>query len=136
MDPYIIRRKAFEVIDEIKEESETEFWPEYIKDQSIFRHRVIKADPDHTRNYRLTLDYSKDLELFEAIYRECYKGQPIPTSRVIEYLDANPAISALNTTIARSWLSEERVNRIAAHLRANRDKLIALRAEIYDRHNG
>jgi hypothetical protein len=38
MYPYIIRRKAFEVIDAIKNDSETEYWPEYLKGQSVFNH--------------------------------------------------------------------------------------------------
>ena len=136
MDPYIIRRKAFEVIDAIKDDDETEFWPEYLKDESVFKHKSIKADPEHSRNFRLTLDYQQDLELFEAIYRECYDGRPIATSRVIEYLDANPVVRALNSSIERSWLNQDRVDQIEAHLKDNRDKLIALKAEIYDGHGG
>ena len=135
MDPYIIRRKAFEVIDAIKDDDETEFWPEYLKDESVFKHKSIKADPEHSRNFRLTLDYQQDLELFEAIYRECYDGRPIATSRVIEYLEANPVVSALNSSIERSWLNQDRVDQIEAHLTENRDRLVALKAEIYNRRN-
>jgi len=131
MDPYIIRRSAFEVIDAVKNDDETEFWPEYLKDQSVFKHRVIKADPGHKRDYRITLDYPQDLELFESIYRHCYEGSPISTSQVIEYLDTNPAVRALNGAIERSWLNQDRVDQIEAHLRDNREKLIALKAKIY-----
>lgn len=131
MDPYIVRRKAFELIDAIKNEDETEFWPEYIKDQTIFKHKMIKADPAHQRDYRLTLDYPQDLELFESIYRACYDGRPIATSKVIEYLDANPSVRALNSSIERSWLDQDRVNQIEAHLKSNRDKLLSLKAKIY-----
>ena len=136
MDPYIIRRKAFEVIDAIKDDDETEFWPEYLKDESVFKHRSIKADPEHIRDYRLTLDYQQDLELFEALYKECYEGKPIATSKVIEYLDANPSVHEINSSIERSWLNQDRVDQIEAHLRENRDKLISLKAEIYNERNG
>jgi spore coat polysaccharide biosynthesis protein SpsF len=137
MDPYIIRRKAFEVIDAIKNDSETEFWPEYLKDQSVFKHMSIKADPGHKRDYRVTLDYQQDLDLFEAIYQKCYEGGPITISQVIEYLDANPSVSALNNSIERSWLDQDRVDQIEAHLRDNRDRLLSVKAEIYngDRRN-
>lgn len=104
MDRYLVRRTAFQVIDAIKKDEETEFWPEYIKDQSIFKHRFIKADPNHQRDYRVTLDYQQDLDLFESIYRECYEGKPIATSKVMEYLDANPLVRTLNSSIERSWL--------------------------------
>ena len=136
MDPYIIRRKAFEVIDAIKSDGETEFWPEYIKDQSVFKHRSIKADPAHIRDYRLTLDCQQDLALFAEIFKGCYDGKPITTSTVIEYLDANPSVCALNSFIERSWLDQARVDQIEAHLGDNRDRLIALKAEIYYGHNG
>lgn len=132
MDPYIIRRKAFEVIDAIKDDDETEFWPEYIKDQSVFKHKSIKADPGHTRDYRITLDYQQDLDLFRSIYENCYEGNPIATSQVIEYLDANPSVRTLNSSIERSWLGQDRVDQIEAHLKQNRNKLISLKAEIYN----
>jgi len=131
MDPYIIRRKAFEVIDAIKNDGETEFWPEYLKDQSVFKHKSIEADAGHKRDYRVTLDYPQDLDLFKSVYQHCYAGKPVATSQVIEYLDANPAVSALNSSIKRSWLSQDRVDQIETHLKDNRDELIALKAEIY-----
>ena len=132
MDPYIIRRKAFEVIDAIKNDAETEFWPEYIKDQSLFKHKSIKADPGHTRDYRVTLDYQQDLDLFKSVYQKCYAGKPIATSQLIEYLDANPSVRALNSSIERSWLSQDRVDQIETFLKKNRDKLISLKTELYN----
>jgi len=132
MAPYIIRRNAFEVIDAIKNDDETEFWPEYIKDQSVFKHKSIKADLAHIRDYRLTLDYQQDLDLFKVIYQACFDGKPITTSKVIEYLDANPSVCALNSSIQRSWLDQDRVDQIEAHLKDNRDRLIALKAKIYN----
>ena len=132
MDPYIIRRNAFELINAMKNDDETEFWPEYIKDQSIFKHRSIKVDAEHSRDYRVTLDYHQDLELFKAIYKECYEGTPIATSRVIKYLDANPSVIALNSSIERSWLSQDRVDQIEAHLKDHREEIISLKEEIYD----
>ena len=136
LDPYIIRRKAFEVIDAIKDDDETEFWPEYLKDESVFKHRSIKVDPEHVRDYRLTMDYQQDLDLFKIIYQECYDGKPITTSKVIEYLDANPSVCALNSSIERSWLDQDRVDQIEAHLKDNRDKLISLKAKIYNERKG
>jgi spore coat polysaccharide biosynthesis protein SpsF len=132
MDPYIIRRKAFEVIDAIKNDGETEFWPEYIRDQSVFKHRSIKADPAHKRDYRLTLDYQQDFALFTKIYQECYEETPVTTSQVIEFLDANPAVRALNSSVKRSWLSQDRVDQIRVHMKDNREKLLLLKAEIYN----
>ncbi|HKK17054.1 MAG TPA: NTP transferase domain-containing protein [Opitutales bacterium] len=136
MDPYMVRREAFAVIDAIKNEEDTEFWPEYLKDRTVFRHQSIAASPEHRRDYRVTLDYPEDLAVFEAVYSNCFEGQPIPTSRVIDFLDANPSIRALNSSIERSWLSQERVHNIAAHLKIHRAELLSLKATIYDRDDG
>ena len=131
MDPYIVRRKAFEVVDAIKTASDTEFWPEYLRDQSVFKHKAITADPAHKRDYRLTLDYPQDLDVFEAVYQQCYTGAPVSVSTVIDYLDANPSVRALNDAIERSWLDQEAVDQIQNHLCANRDRLLSMKAEIY-----
>jgi len=132
MDAYVVRRQAFEVIAAIKNETETEFWPEYLKDHSIFKHKSIKADPEHARDYRVTLDYPQDLELFKRVYRQCYDGKPIAISQTIGFLDANPDVRALNSSIERSWLDQGRIEAIETHLDANRDRLIALQQKIYN----
>ncbi len=119
------------MIDAIKSDDEKEFWPEYIKDQSVFKHKSIDADAVHKRDYRVTLDYPQDLDLFKSIYESCYEGKPVATAQVIEYVDANPAVSALNSSIKRSWLGQDRVDQIEAHLKDNRDNLMSLKAEIY-----
>lgn len=136
MDPYVVRRDALAVIDAIKTEDETEFWPEYLKDQTVFRHKSIEAAPAHCRDYRVTLDYPQDLAVFEAVYSDLFRGQPVPTSQVIDYLDANPSVRALNSSIERSWLSQERVHTIAEHLRNHRTELLSLKSAIYDRDHG
>lgn len=136
MDPYIVRRDAFAVIDAIKSDDETEFWPEYLKDETVFRHRSIAAAPAHSRDYRVTLDHPQDLAVFEAVYSNCFDGRPIPTSQVIDYLDANPSVRALNSSIERSWLAQERVHAIAAYLRDHRAELLSVKAAIYNRDNG
>lgn len=93
-------------------------------------HRSIKADPEHNRDYRVTLGYQQDLDLFKSIYQNCYQGKPIAKSQVIEFLDANSSVNALNSPIKRSWLDQARVDQIETHLENNRDRLIVLKAEL------
>lgn len=131
MDAYMVRRKAFELIDAFKNENDTEFWPEYLQDRSVFKHRSIQADTEHAKDYRLTLDYPQDLELFNSIYRDCYDGKPIKSQKIFEYLDSNPAVAALNSATDRSWLDPKRVDNIRSHFESNRDRLLALKREIY-----
>ena len=57
--PYAVARDAFAVISDLKQESETEFWPEYLKDESIFSHLVLPVGKEYRLDARLTLDYQK-----------------------------------------------------------------------------
>jgi spore coat polysaccharide biosynthesis protein SpsF len=86
---------------ESKESFEREHVTPYIwqnKNGSFVISPTVKADPEYNRpQYRLTLDFPEDLELFQKIYGQHYKrGKIIPTLDVIRYLDENPDVVAIN----------------------------------------
>lgn len=57
--------------------------------------------------YRLTVDTREDYELVKHIYDELYKpGSIIPALAVIEYLDANPEVAAINAAIRQKRYDE------------------------------
>lgn len=59
--------------------------------------KTIRAQPDYARNYRLTVDYPKDLILIREIYRKLYKtNEIIDTLKVISFLDRHPEIAQIN----------------------------------------
>ena len=58
--------------------------------------------------YRLTVDYAEDLPLVEAVLKEFLPRDPgFSLDEIIRYLEANPAIKALNAGIKRNqgWAS-------------------------------
>lgn len=48
---------------------------------------------------RLTVDTQEDFSLAEILYRQLYRGRPFPLSEVIAFLERNPDIAAINSTI-------------------------------------
>lgn len=110
--PYVVKRQALELVDGIKEEAETEYWPEYLKNKQIFRHYVLDAEPEYRMDVRLTLDYAEDFKLISTIYHRHTGQLPIDLLAALEWMRLNPAWLEVNSHIQRSWLSEERMARI------------------------
>ena len=64
---------------------------------SIFKVNFIDLPPELVRDYRLTLDYQEDLDMFNALY-EKLEEQQLDSSllNVFKILDANPDIPKMN----------------------------------------
>lgn len=60
---------------------------------------TVTATEKYNRpEYRLTLDYPEDLELLRKVYDTLYvPGTIIPTLAVLQYLDENPDVTAINS---------------------------------------
>jgi spore coat polysaccharide biosynthesis protein SpsF (cytidylyltransferase family) len=72
-----------------------------------FRVKLVDLPKDLIRNYRLTLDYQEDLDLFNKI--QCYldeKKLPETIENIFAYLDANPDIASLNSHITLKYKTD------------------------------
>lgn len=59
-------------------------------------------------NWRLTLDESRDLELFEKIYKDLdVQKEPLFFHQIREHLIKNPHIAKINQKIATKWMSNK-----------------------------
>jgi len=128
--PYAVARHAFTIINEIKEESETEFWPEYLKDKSIFSHLVLPVSKEYQLDARLTLDYQQDYELFMKIYENYEPPTPLELKTVLNSLRANKDLLQINDDIVRSWLPENRIDRIRSVVESNKHKILKKKAQL------
>lgn len=73
-----------------------------------FKLNFVELPENLVRNYRLTLDYQEDLDLFVAIQKhidETKKPNNIET--IFEYLDTNPDIAAINSHIQLKYKSDK-----------------------------
>lgn len=113
---YGLKIKAMEKVVEIKSDFETEVWGRYFTDTGLFKVVDLEIPENLIRkDFRLTLDYPEDFEFFEKIYRyfgpETYKK---PIVDIIEYLDDNPAVVAINKELKKGyqkrWNEQNKLN--------------------------
>lgn len=130
--PYAVARHTFAIINDLKEESETEFWPEYLKDESIFSHLFLPVAKEYRLDARLTLDYQQDYELFMKIY-ENYESQiPLELKSVIDWLREHKDLLRINGDIVRSWLPENRIDQIRSVIELNKSIILQKKAQRAD----
>lgn len=66
----------------------------------IFKVNIVDLPPEFVREYRLTLDYDEDLEMFNALFVELEKEQLMPSIlNIFKILDNNSEIYHLNSDI-------------------------------------
>jgi len=86
------------VIDYIGEGHETSYTGMFMSNNPhIFKTQVVDLPPDVVRNYRLTLDYQEDLDMFNALYKKLdEQNLEINLANVFSILDNDPALVTLN----------------------------------------
>lgn len=88
----------------------------------VFKVNIIDLPKELVRDYRLTLDYPEDLEMFERLYVELKnRNQVANLKNVFKVLDATPEIPALNGHLTLKYRADQslvdmlnRVTRIKA----------------------
>jgi len=96
---YLIKMTAMEDAIKRKDEVDTEIWGKYL-DRSdlyrVFRYKVKNLIYNHPE-WRLTLDYSEDYELFKRIFDELYReGEIFTLKEIMTLLINNPEIIKIN----------------------------------------
>jgi spore coat polysaccharide biosynthesis protein SpsF len=73
----------------------------YIKEHpETFKIEIRKIDYHNPfPNLRLTVDTPEDFELAASIYEKLYHGRPFPLGDVIQFLEQNPDLAAINRNI-------------------------------------
>lgn len=96
---YAIKVDAFKKVIEMKKTDITEVWGDYFySNPNLFRVEKLSVEEYEKRpNYRLTIDYPEDFEVFEKIF-EHFGENTFKTSskNIIEFLDKNPEIAEIN----------------------------------------
>jgi len=128
--PYAVARHTFTIIDDIKEESETEFWPQYLEDTSVFSHLVLPVAKEYQLDARLTLDYQQDYELFLKLYETYESPAPLELESVLNSLRANKDLLRINGDIVRSWLPENRIDQIRSVIESNKHKILKKKEQL------
>jgi len=82
--------------------SEREHVTPYIKNpQNNFKQYAIKFNKNYSQ-YRLTVDYSDDLDLIKKIYSQLYTGEIFYINDIIDLINKNPQLSEINSSHIRN----------------------------------
>jgi len=84
----------------------------------VFKVNLVDLPQNLKRDYRLTLDYPEDLEMFSQLYAVLEERNQAPTlPNVCSVLDADPTIPALNEHLSLSYRTDQalidKLNRLA-----------------------
>ncbi len=76
----------------------SEYMSYYFKNNpEHFKLNIVTLPEQYTNNFRLTLDYEEDLQLFKAIEEKfTYSKNDFDTLQLFKFLDENPEVSGLN----------------------------------------
>lgn len=76
--------------------------------RDIFKVEMIDLPDELVRNYRLTLDYQEDLDLFDSVSKELkIAGKKADTKNVFALLDARPDIADLNAHLTLKYKTNQ-----------------------------
>lgn len=73
-----------------------------------FKLNIVDLPSDLVRDYRLTLDYQADLDMFNVLFAELQKQGLEPYTRnVFKILDENPQIAEINSNEVIVYKSDQ-----------------------------
>jgi N,N'-diacetyllegionaminate synthase len=82
----------------------------FTNNPKYFRLNTIELPSDLVRDYRLTLDYQDDLDMFNKIEAHFEKTGGMYTTRdIFKYLDENPEIPAMNQSIGLVYKTDQKL---------------------------
>lgn len=97
------------VIDILGNADHSEYMTWYLQNNpDVFKVNLVDLPDELCRNYRLTLDYTEDLEMFNHLYKELDENKLAPTlPNVFSVLDKNPAIAAINQDLTLTYKTDQ-----------------------------
>ena len=100
MDSEVINYNYFKYLyKKVEDPNSSEYMTWMLDRPDICNVHATKTAKYNRPNYRLTFDTAEDLKLIKLIYNNLYKGNPIPSKEIIEYLDSNSDLIKINSNV-------------------------------------
>ena len=98
-----------EIIANIKNTDYSEYLPYYFfNNKERFSMKKINLPPSLLRNYRITLDYKKDLLMLNELVKKSEKKvKDLTTKNIFKILDQNPNIVKINSRIKLKYMNKD-----------------------------
>ena len=96
---FLVRMSIFKEAIDCKDEINTERWVGYLNRPEVYRVFEFKvSDPIYYHpDWRLTMDYPEDYEVFKRIYNELYReGEILSIEEIMTLLNKKPEIMKIN----------------------------------------
>jgi len=128
---YMVDVKALEVVNFMKQQSDTEIWGPYINRPDFFNVAELNIkDSFFNDKLRITLDYPEDYEFFKKIH-EYFNINDIPSLiNVFDVLNANPNILKINESRKQFFLPEKVIDKINKEFDKRKDQAIIFAKKI------
>jgi len=109
---YFLDVKALEIVDYIKQDSDTEIWGPFINRPDFFNIGALNVENHFDESIRLTLDYKEDYILIKKIY-SCFPKNHIPDIfETNNLLLKNPDFLNININRKQTSVSSEKLKEI------------------------
>jgi spore coat polysaccharide biosynthesis protein SpsF len=120
---YLLDVKALEVVNFMKQQSDTEIWGPFINRPDFFNVADLNIDnSSFDEKLRITLDYPEDYKLFRKIYQE-FELNSIPNLiDVFDLLKEKPELLEINKAHKQTMPSQEQLNLIEKQFNASKTK--------------
>jgi spore coat polysaccharide biosynthesis protein SpsF (cytidylyltransferase family) len=82
----------------------------FMNNQEHFKTNVVELPAEFVRDYRLTLDYQEDLDLFNKVAEHfASSGKEYTIKGLFEFLDNNPDVTALNGEMVLTYKTDQKL---------------------------
>ena len=101
-----IKVAALRKVVQMKGESDTEVWGGYFTNNKAFRVEALEVEPALNRpDIRLTLDYTEDFKLFQAIFDELYvTGSVFSLRDIVNLFNGKPELLEITREVHQQYL--------------------------------
>jgi N,N'-diacetyllegionaminate synthase len=97
------------VIDLLGQADYSEYMTWYMRNNPhVFKVNIVDLPSEYIRDYRLTLDYPEDLEMFERLFTSLEVKRMVPNiMNVFKILDSNPNIAMINKHLTLKYQTDQ-----------------------------
>lgn len=129
---YALKKEALQTICEFKEVIDTEIWGPLFHDE-YFNIKDLEVPFFLNRQYRLTMDTEDDYKMLSRIYSDLKisRNNMVELSSVVEYLDSNPNVAKINSSVNQAKVPDEVIENIRQSFSENSERFKKIRQKYY-----
>jgi spore coat polysaccharide biosynthesis protein SpsF len=123
---YCIATKALKKVCQLKDNTNTESYPQYFTTRKEFKIADLKVDDPifHTTKVRTTIDYPEDFEFARVVFDEFNTDiNRIPLKKILELLKQKPEIGDINFSRQKDWAHRQKIQKKKTGPRGSRSGL-------------